>query len=162
MVSPEQLESIIAAQLCKTPPQRNTPADIESSLHDFLRMSAGQTIREPEPLARSWIRGGMDLPGIRAELGLTTSDFSAVMSGATTAIMRASFNSASGDILGMTKPLDVDDWKPARSALMDISEPQESVDGGPLAVGEVKITETPIGGGLREFGQQLHFSRLKT
>jgi hypothetical protein len=159
MVSLEQLESIIARQFGgSVPPPRATEADIESSLHDYLRLAAGQSVREPEPLARAWLRGGSNLSEIRDELRMTSSDFANSLSSAGTTLMRASFASASGDIAAISRNQDVDNYRPSAATLFAFSEPTEAFEGSPLPDGAVS-TSIIADGKLREFGMQLGFSR---
>jgi len=159
MVSPETLEEIISRQFGNASPQRANTADIESSLTDYLRLAAGQTIRDPEPLARSWIRGGLTLSEVRAEMNLTTSDFAEAMSGAGTSLLRASFASANADVAAISRVIEVPDYKSQAAASLAISEPVAVAEDEPLPDGEVTVTETDSGSGLVEYGMRLAFSR---
>jgi hypothetical protein len=161
MIDQQRFEDIVARHLphhAQRPPYP-APADVAGALSDFLQMAAHRTINDPDPLAVSWRRAGLDIHQIRASVPLTTSDFAGAMESSQTALLRQTFADVSGDLAAVSRNLDLDNFKPTNLPALTFGSPGELPEDGAIHRLPVTITESETTGVLRSFGATVSFSK---
>jgi hypothetical protein len=137
-----------------------SPADHRAMLLDWLRLSNGQRVNDPEPLAREWAYDGRSISEVRDATGLTASDFSGLMDEALGFLMAEQFGDTATGIAAITRTIELPNYKKASLAQVGIAAPAEIVeDLAPTTPRLPFEVGTDTEAALREFGGRVSFSR---
>lgn len=158
MATPEQVALLnsILSEPSERSKQKQRGLDYAAAIADYIRSTTAH-VKDPEPLARGWIREQWTPAQIRANSGLSSSDFGTALQSGLSQLISSRFEDQLADVLAVAADRPMANFRPQSFTEFSIGAPPAIADEDSLPAIPVAFSASAPAQ-LKTFGGRMKFS----